>query len=112
MATLHGTEGLPPRVIRGASDLLKVLGHPVRLKLVELLVRDRRNVSELAELLRAKPHVISQHLKELKTVNAVTAEREGRQVYYRVTSPLAAQVFYTIQRAHLGRTGFQGGEAI
>lgn len=112
MTTLHGTEGLPPRAVRSASDLLKVLGHPVRLKLLELLLRHPRNVGELAGMVRAQPHVVSQHLKELRRVKAVSAERRGREVRYRATDPLAAQVVYTIQRDHLGRTGFQGGEAI
>lgn len=73
------------------AELLKALGHPVRLQIVHgLLETGCRSVRCMELQTGVSQSSISQHLQKLRAVGAVLAERSGNQVYYRVSSPLVA----------------------
>lgn len=74
---------------QAVAPILRVLGHPDRLRMVESLMRDRRAVGELAETLELAPNAVSQHLSLLAAHGVVDRQREGRLVYYRVVHPAA-----------------------
>ncbi|BAI79564.1 transcriptional regulator, ArsR family [Deferribacter desulfuricans SSM1] len=66
------------------SEKLKVLGHPVRLKLVHGLSRKECNVTKMAEMLEVPQAIISRHLSLLKNAGIVHGEREGSSICYKV----------------------------
>ena len=69
---------------RGA-DVLRVLGHPVRLQIVHQLIKKTSlNVSELQQYLSIPQSTVSQHLGRLKIHKVVAYERKGLEVFYRV----------------------------
>lgn len=73
------------------AELLKALGHPVRLQIVHgLLESGCRSVRCMEVQTGMSQSSISQHLQKLRAVGAVLAERSGNQVHYRVSSPLVA----------------------
>ena len=73
------------------AELLKALGHPVRLRIVhELLRRGCRNVRCIETHTGVSQSGISQHLQKLRSVGAVTAERSGNEVHYRAATPQVA----------------------
>lgn len=84
-------------VLEQAAAVLKVLAHPHRLKMVELLSRRRYSVGELAEQLQLAPNAVSQHLNQMKDRGILSVEREGRTAYYRVTNPNAGNVIRCIR---------------
>ena len=84
--------GLGLQKLERTAGLLRVLGHPTRLKLIELLARDRWSVGELAERVRQKPHVVSEHLNDLRMHGLLRRQRVGRAVYYRIDHPLVMHV--------------------
>lgn len=106
------TPGLPPRLLTGAADTLRAVAHPVRLKIVELLIGAERPVGELAGLLKLKQPVVSQHLAALRAGRVVAARRTGRQVYYRLVNADAAAIIRAIHRNHTRAAHFRDGEAI
>jgi DNA-binding transcriptional ArsR family regulator len=55
-----------------------------RMLLIYELAEQPRNVGELAERLKMAQPVVSRHLAILRERGIVTAEREGRAVYYRI----------------------------
>ena len=68
-----------------AGDLLKVCGHPVRLQILEILLRDEEAcVCHLEAQLGQRQAAISQHLSRLRKVGLVTDRRDGWNVYYSV----------------------------
>jgi ArsR family transcriptional regulator len=73
---------------RGAG-VYKVLSHPVRLRIVELLMDEQLSVCDLAEEMEMPQASISQHLNLLRSANVVEAERRGQKVFYSVISPQA-----------------------
>ncbi|SEA13912.1 transcriptional regulator, ArsR family [Desulfuromusa kysingii] len=78
------------------SEILKVLGHPIRLKIVAGLMSQSCNVKKIWECLSLPQATVSQHLALLKNKNIITGRREGVEVYYQVTSPEAERIVTAI----------------
>ena len=75
------------------TQLLKALGHPLRLQIVHGLLRcGCRNVSCMEEGTGQSQSCISQHLMKLKSAGVVKAARSGNEVYYEVADPAVADV--------------------
>jgi len=63
--------------------LLKTLGHPARLRILDILRRDAECVCHLSAALHKPQPYISQHLAVLRELGAICDERDGVNVYYR-----------------------------
>ncbi len=71
-------------VTRGA-ELLKVLGSPVRLRVILALdERGEQCVHELTDLLEVKQPLMSQHLRVLRSANLIVGRREGKEIRYSI----------------------------
>lgn len=70
-----------------AAMTLRVLAHPHRLRICELLMHQRVPVAEIAQHLGIPANAASQHLGIMKAHGILGCEREGKTVYYRVTGP-------------------------
>lgn len=80
------------------SEILKVLGHPIRLKIVAGLISQACNVKKIWECLGLPQATVSQHLALLKNKNIIIGRREGVEVYYQVTSPEAIRIVSALFR--------------
>ena len=78
------------------AEILKVLGHPVRLKIVGGLLSQSCNVKKIWECLNLPQATVSQHLALLKNKNIITGRREGVEVFYQVTCPEARKIVGTL----------------
>jgi ArsR family transcriptional regulator len=78
------------------AELFKALGHPVRIRILELLRGGERTVSELQAALTIDASSVSQQLAVLRARQLVAGRKEGTSVYYRVTDP---QVFELLDTA-------------
>jgi ArsR family transcriptional regulator len=74
------------------AEILKVLGHPIRLKIVAGLCTKECNVKHIWECLELPQATVSQHLALLKNKGIISGKREGVEVYYSVTHPLAKKI--------------------
>jgi ArsR family transcriptional regulator, zinc-responsive transcriptional repressor len=90
---------IPAKVLERCAASLKVLAHPARLRIVELVAERRLTVGELALALGEPQAVVSQHLIRMRAVDLLSVEREGRMAYYRVANPSCSAVLDCI-RAH------------
>ncbi|MCX7604165.1 MAG: metalloregulator ArsR/SmtB family transcription factor [Bryobacteraceae bacterium] len=66
------------------AAVLKALGHPTRVLLVELLGRGERCVCELHEAAGGDFSTVSRHLGQLWRAGVVEREKRGAQVWYRL----------------------------
>jgi DNA-binding transcriptional ArsR family regulator len=78
---------LKDEVLEKAAECLKVMAHPVRLKIVNLLMTGDFAVHEIAEYCGVSPSQTCEHLRLLKSYNLLGSERKGRTVYYKIVSP-------------------------
>ncbi|WP_081143535.1 ArsR/SmtB family transcription factor [Bacillus cereus] len=80
------------------ADILRMLGHPMRLMIVrELILKGPLNVSELQKLLRVPQSTMSQQLIKLKHFKMVSYERKGNEVYYVVSDEKVIEVMKRIE---------------
>ncbi len=69
------------------AKVLKALGHPTRLFIVEELARGERCVCELVKLVGADFSTVSKHLTLLKNAGVVQDDKRGQMVYYTLRVP-------------------------
>src|SRR5260370_15350475 len=66
------------------ATLFRVLGHPARVRILELLREGERSVGTLQAELELDSSGTSQHLAALRRIGLVASRRDGNNVYYRV----------------------------
>ena len=99
---MNGKVKLPPdEVLEEAAECLKVMAHPVRLKMVNILMQGEFAVHEIAELCEASANQTCEHLRLLKGHGLLSSERRGRTVYYKILSPRLPRLIECIS-AHCG----------
>jgi len=75
----------------------KAVGSPKRLELIELLCQGEKPVERLAAEAEISLKLASAHLKELRQAHLVEARKEGKNVYYRLTSEAVADFWVAIR---------------
>ena len=70
-----------------AAECLRTLAHPIRLRMVEMLLEGEYTVGQLAEACEIPSHMASEHLGKMKDRRLLKAERRGRQMFYKVNEP-------------------------
>jgi ArsR family transcriptional regulator len=79
------------------SEVLKVLGHPIRLKIVTGLCSRECNVKYIWECLGLPQATVSQHLALLKNKGIIEGKRNGVEVHYSVNNPLAKKIIAALK---------------
>lgn len=74
------------------AEFFKTLGHPARIRVLELLSEREHAVAEMLPEVRIEPAHLSQQLAVLRRANLVVARKEGSTVYYSLTSPHIAEL--------------------
>ncbi|WP_027357717.1 ArsR/SmtB family transcription factor [Desulforegula conservatrix] len=74
-------------LIEAKAKILKAMGHPTRLFIIEELAHGEKCVCEFVDLVGHDFSTISKHLSILKQVGIVVDEKRGQQVYYRLKVP-------------------------
>ncbi|MFI0976210.1 ArsR/SmtB family transcription factor [Streptomyces sp. NPDC021093] len=74
------------------AEFFKTLGHPARIRVLELLAEREQAVAELLAEVGIEAASLSQQLAVLRKANLVATRREGSNVYYRLTSPDVAEL--------------------
>ena len=70
------------------ARIIRVLGHPHRLAICEILLRRQSSVGELGDRLGLKQNVVSQHLGMMRAHGIVAPRRTGRLIFYEITNPV------------------------
>jgi DNA-binding transcriptional ArsR family regulator len=70
-----------------AAECLKILAHPIRLRMVEMLFLGDFTVGEIADACGIQSHMASEHLGKMKDKGLLSCERRGRSIYYSVANP-------------------------
>lgn len=85
--TVKTLDLIPDEVFGKAAECLKVMAHPVRLKMVNILMQGEFAVHEIAEACSTSPNQTCEHLRLLKGHGFLSSERRGRTVYYKIATP-------------------------
>ncbi|RLB05798.1 MAG: ArsR family transcriptional regulator [Deltaproteobacteria bacterium] len=79
------------------ADLLKTLGHPIRLNILNVLLGEDACVKNIWGCLEIPQATVSQHLAILKSKGIVMAQREGVMVRYSVTDPRVRRIIEALK---------------
>lgn len=87
----------PLDALKQAAECLKTLAHPHRLRMVQMLLRGRFTVGELAEACGIPSHMASEHLRLMQRCGFMTSEKDGRKAYYQIAEPHLANIMACIE---------------
>ena len=74
--------------LQKTSEHLRVLAHPIRLKIIHILLNKPNCVGELASACQISSQVISSHLRKLSDKGILKKQRDGRKVFYQIIKPV------------------------
>lgn len=95
---LTATRPISEEALTCAARVIKCLGHPLRLRLLEVMEREGEpNVSELQARSGATQSAVSEQLGILRGRSVVAARRDGMYVRYRITEPSVVRIIACIR---------------
>ena len=90
---------MPSRpVFERKAELFRTLGHPGRIRILELLSEGEQSVSQLQPQVGLESSHLSQQLAVLRRAGLVLARRDGSAVFYSLTSPVVADLMAAARR--------------
>jgi ArsR family transcriptional regulator len=88
---------IPAPLLRDSAEVIKCLGHPLRLRLLEALEGGELTVTELQDYSGATQSAVSQQLGILRGRDIVDSRRDGVNVYYRIIEPKVTHILACIR---------------
>ena len=85
------------KALEQAAECLRILGHPHRLRMIQMLLQGDYTVGELAEACELPSPMASEHLRLMKRCGFLGSEKEGRKVFYRVAEPHLKDILACIE---------------
>jgi len=80
------------------AEFFKTLGHPGRIRILELLSERDHAVHELLAAIAVEPSSLSQQLAVLRHSSLVVSRREGGEVIYSVSAPEVRELLLVARR--------------
>ncbi len=80
-----------------AAECLKTLAHPHRLRMVQMLLKGRYTVGELAEACEIPSNMASEHLRLMQHCGFLASEKDGRRRYYSVVEPHLEKIMACVE---------------
>ena len=84
-------------VLSQAAECLKVMAHPVRLRMIQMLLDQDYTVGELAEACNIASHMASEHLRLMQHCGLMKSRKEGRKVFYQIAEPHLSSIMGCIE---------------
>ncbi len=89
---------LPLKLLGAVPEVLRVLGHPQRLKIIEVLDLDGpAPVHQVILRLGLPQATVSQHLNLMRRAGLITGERRGKEIWYSIADPKALTILECIR---------------
>lgn len=80
-------DNLSNQQLHEAAECLKVMAHPARLKIVQILMRGEFPVNEIASQCGLSANQTCEHLRLMQGRGFLNSRRDGKAVYYTIASP-------------------------
>ena len=90
------------------AEFFRTLGHPARIRILELLSERDHAVHELLEMIDIEPSNLSQQLAVLRRTSLVVSQRRGGEVIYSVSVPEVRDLLLAARSILSGIIAVQG----
>ena len=97
MKATHTTKLIDLENLQEAAECLRMLAHPVRLRMVQLMLRGELTVGEIAEACEIPSHMASEHLRMMQHCGLLARRQDGRRIYYQVAEPTVERLMDCIE---------------
>ena len=78
---------LTDQQLHEAAECLKVMAHPARLKIVQILMQGEFSVNEIASQCSLSANQTCEHLRLMQGRGFLNSRRDGKAVYYNIATP-------------------------
>ena len=102
---------MPVPLYQVKAELFRTLGHPARIRVLELLAERDRAVHELRDAIAIEASNLSQQLSVLRMAGLVAQRREGNEVIYSLALPDVRELLLSARRILQTRHA-NGGELV
>jgi len=75
------------------AELFSILGDSSRVKIIAALLDGPMNVQSLADIVGISPSAISHHMRSLRQMHLVRAQKQGREVFYSLDDQHVEELF-------------------
>lgn len=75
---------LTSAALKEAANCLRILSHPMRLRIIQILLKRERTVGEIADACAIPHNVASTHLKIMERCRFLDSTRDGKNVTYSI----------------------------
>lgn len=89
---------MPVPLYQAKAEFFRTLGHPVRIRVLEILQDGPRPVRELLTEIDVEASSLSQQLAVLRRTQLVSATRDGNTVVYALSTPDVAELLRAARR--------------
>lgn len=89
---------MPVPLYQAKAEFFRMLGHPVRIRVLELLQDGPMPVRDLLAAIEVEPSALSQQLAVLRRSGIVTSTRDGSTVVYELAGGDVAQLMLAARR--------------
>jgi len=89
------------------AEFFRTLGHPARIRILELLAERDHAVHELLELISIEPSNLSQQLSVLRRTSMVVSQRRGGEVVYSISVPEVRDLLLSARKILVARAEAQ-----
>lgn len=100
---------MPVPLYRAKAEFFRTLGHPTRIRVLELLSEGDKAVHELRAAIDVGPTSLSQQLAVLRLAGLITQRRAGGEVIYSLSLPAVRDLLSTGREILRARAADQGG---
>ena len=84
---MEKTGKMKQKILESQASILKALGQPTRLQILELLKDGERCVCEIFPAINQEQANVSKHLSILKQVGILESRKDGLRILYRIKTP-------------------------
>lgn len=86
-------EQLDDATAQHVAELFSILGDTSRVKIISALLEGPMNVQSLAAAVGITPSAISHHMRSLRQMRLVRAQKQGREVFYSLDDQHVEELF-------------------
>jgi DNA-binding transcriptional ArsR family regulator len=98
----HVDNKIDPIKLGKIADVLKVISHPVRLEVLELLQKkEDLSVAAIREKIDVEQSLLSHHLTKMKDKGVLKSYRKGKNVFYQIAIPEITSIFDCMRHCNL-----------
>ena len=100
---------MPVPLYQAKAEFFRTLGHPARIRVLELLADGDKPVHELRARIEVEASNLSQQLAVLRLGGLVTQRRQGGEVIYSLALPAVRDLLAAAREILRAKTADQGG---